>query len=131
MTVRGFYGEGTMASGDLYQISNQVTLGRTETQLIDDLRALGFANPLKQHLASRLRGDAAELFLLRRVVTLVDPVAVLVDVVGDERELHRLGIDLHDDLVGGIGAALVGRGESVDEYVQQRVARGGADGLVF
>ena len=26
LTVRGFYGEGTMASGDLYQISNQVTL---------------------------------------------------------------------------------------------------------
>ena len=32
--------EGSRAAGDFYQISNQVTLGRTEAQLVDDLRAL-------------------------------------------------------------------------------------------
>jgi protein arginine kinase len=37
LAVRGLYGEGTQALGDFYQISNQVTLGRTETDLIDDL----------------------------------------------------------------------------------------------
>ena len=30
LAVRGLYGEGTEASGHFYQISNQVTLGRTE-----------------------------------------------------------------------------------------------------
>ncbi|MDA1263567.1 MAG: protein arginine kinase [Planctomycetota bacterium] len=40
LAVRGMHGEGSRAAGDLYQISNQVTLGRTETQLVDDLRAL-------------------------------------------------------------------------------------------
>ncbi len=40
LAVRGLYGEGSRAVGDYYQISNQVTLGRTETQLIEDLRAL-------------------------------------------------------------------------------------------
>ena len=60
---------------------------------------------------------------LRRVVALVDPVAVLVEVVGGERELHRLRVDLDDDLVGGAGAPLVGRGQRVDEDVQQRVLR--------
>lgn len=39
-TVRGFYGEGTMASGDLYQISNQVTLGRTEDETLAGLREM-------------------------------------------------------------------------------------------
>ena len=34
VTVRGLYGEGSQYSGDFYQISNQVTLGRTESQLI-------------------------------------------------------------------------------------------------
>jgi protein arginine kinase len=40
LAVRGMYGEGSRAAGDFYQISNQVTLGRTEDDLIDDLRAL-------------------------------------------------------------------------------------------
>lgn len=40
LAVRGMHGEGSRAAGDLYQISNQVTLGRSETQLIEDLRAL-------------------------------------------------------------------------------------------
>ncbi|MCP3918155.1 MAG: protein arginine kinase [bacterium] len=40
LAVRGMHGEGSRAAGDLYQISNQVTLGRSESQLIDDLRAL-------------------------------------------------------------------------------------------
>lgn len=40
LTVRGQYGEGSRASGDLYQISNQVTLGRTESELVGDLSAL-------------------------------------------------------------------------------------------
>lgn len=40
LAVRGMYGEGSRAAGQFYQISNQVTLGRTEGQLIDDLRAL-------------------------------------------------------------------------------------------
>jgi len=34
LAVRGLYGEGSQAMGDFYQISNQVTLGRTEEDLI-------------------------------------------------------------------------------------------------
>lgn len=34
LAVRGLYGEGSQAMGDFYQISNQVTLGKTEDQLI-------------------------------------------------------------------------------------------------
>ncbi len=40
LAVRGFYGEGTMASGDLYQISNQVTLGVTEEEVLDGLKEI-------------------------------------------------------------------------------------------
>jgi protein arginine kinase len=40
LAVRGLYGEGSRAVGDFYQISNQVTLGRTETQLVEELEQL-------------------------------------------------------------------------------------------
>ncbi len=36
LAVRGLYGEGTQASGDFYQVSNQTTLGRTEPDVIAD-----------------------------------------------------------------------------------------------
>ncbi|NTW72366.1 MAG: protein arginine kinase [Eubacteriaceae bacterium] len=37
LTIRGLYGEGTQALGDLYQISNQNTLGVTELETINTL----------------------------------------------------------------------------------------------
>jgi len=37
LVVRGLYGEGTQASGDLYQISNQVTLGKSEEEIMQTL----------------------------------------------------------------------------------------------
>lgn len=37
LAVRGLYGEGTQAFGDFYQISNQQTLGKSETELIRNL----------------------------------------------------------------------------------------------
>ncbi|MDR1053727.1 MAG: protein arginine kinase [Planctomycetaceae bacterium] len=38
LTVRGLYGENSHPVGDLYQISNQTTLGKTELELIGTLR---------------------------------------------------------------------------------------------
>jgi len=37
LAVRGFYGEATEASGDFYQISNQITLGKTPDDLLAEL----------------------------------------------------------------------------------------------
>ena len=37
LVVRGLYGEGTQAMGDFYQISNQVTLGKSEREIIDQV----------------------------------------------------------------------------------------------
>jgi protein arginine kinase len=39
LAVRGLYGEGTEATGDFYQISNQTTLGKTEEDIIGDFRS--------------------------------------------------------------------------------------------
>ena len=40
LAVRGMHGEGSRAAGDLYQISNQVTLGVTEEAVLDGLREI-------------------------------------------------------------------------------------------
>ncbi len=37
LTARGFYGEGTQAVGNFFQISNQITLGQREEDIIDNL----------------------------------------------------------------------------------------------
>ena len=37
---RGFYGEGTQASGNFYQISNQVSMGHSEQDVIQNIRGL-------------------------------------------------------------------------------------------
>src|SRR5580658_6414501 len=38
LAVRGLYGEGTEATGDFYQISNQSTLGKSEEEIISDFK---------------------------------------------------------------------------------------------
>lgn len=40
MTIRGIFGEGSKAEGDLYQISNQVTLGLSEEEIMNNLKAV-------------------------------------------------------------------------------------------
>ncbi|MCA8924553.1 MAG: protein arginine kinase [Planctomycetes bacterium] len=37
LAVRGFYGEGTHSQGDFYQISNQITLGRSEDEILTSI----------------------------------------------------------------------------------------------
>lgn len=40
LIVRGIYGEGTEAVGNYYQISNQVTLGKSEEEIIQELETI-------------------------------------------------------------------------------------------
>ncbi|MDP3790862.1 MAG: protein arginine kinase [Candidatus Omnitrophota bacterium] len=40
LNIRGLYGEGTEASGNLFQVSNQVSLGRTEEDIMDNIERI-------------------------------------------------------------------------------------------
>ena len=40
LVVRGLYGEGSRALGDFFQISNQVTLGKSEVASLNDIRSV-------------------------------------------------------------------------------------------
>jgi protein arginine kinase len=40
MTIRGIYGEGSKALGNMYQLSNQITLGMAEEDILNNLEAV-------------------------------------------------------------------------------------------
>ncbi len=40
LVVRGIYGEGSEALGNIFQISNQITLGKSETDIVEDLQSV-------------------------------------------------------------------------------------------
>ncbi len=40
LTIRGMYGEGSKSQGSMYQLSNQVTLGITEEEAIENLKTI-------------------------------------------------------------------------------------------
>jgi len=50
--VRGFYGEGTEVMGNLFQVSNQITLGLSEEEIIDNLEKVN------QQIISQLEDQA-------------------------------------------------------------------------
>lgn len=40
LVVRGIYGEGSEADGNVFQISNQITLGKSEEDIVEDLQSV-------------------------------------------------------------------------------------------
>ena len=56
LTVRGFYGEGSKAEGEIYQISNQITLGISEEETIKRLEeAVKIIASKEQNLRDQLK----------------------------------------------------------------------------
>jgi protein arginine kinase len=53
--VRGFYGEGTEVMGNLFQVSNQITLGLSEEEIIDNLEKVN------QHIINKEQKVRKEL----------------------------------------------------------------------
>ncbi|MCQ4725366.1 protein arginine kinase [Anaerotignum faecicola] len=62
ITVRGTYGEGSEANGSVYQISNQITLGRSEEEIIENLKnAVKFVEEQETKERERfIKGNAAD-----------------------------------------------------------------------
>jgi protein arginine kinase len=63
LAVRGFYGEGSQAVGDLYQLSNQTTLGKPESVLLSELeqeilpRVIDYERAARRTLAGKRRAE--------------------------------------------------------------------------
>ena len=53
LAVRGLHGEGTEALGDFFQISNQISLGRSETEIIEDFSRVIIPKIVEYECAAR------------------------------------------------------------------------------
>ena len=51
MTIRGLYGEGSKGYGNIFQISNQITLGPSEEEIINGLNAMVYQIIEKEKMA--------------------------------------------------------------------------------
>ncbi len=68
LAVRGLYGEGSRALGDFYQVSNQITLGRDERQILGDVQlAVGRVVQWEREVRGALLRGAARVRTLDRV----------------------------------------------------------------
>jgi protein arginine kinase len=62
LAVRGLYGEGSQAMGDFYQVSNQITLGKTEAELLQQVgdvapALIEYERKARQYLIDESRRD--------------------------------------------------------------------------
>ncbi|WP_182201212.1 protein arginine kinase [Paraliobacillus salinarum] len=67
LVVRGIYGEGSEAIGNIFQISNQVTLGRSEADIIDNLLSVVKKLIEQEQFARQLLVEQSELRLENRI----------------------------------------------------------------
>jgi protein arginine kinase len=65
--VRGFYGEGSNSAGDLFQISNEVTLGKSEQEILAGLHGV-----IDQLIASER--EARDILFQKRAIFIEDSI---------------------------------------------------------
>jgi protein arginine kinase len=98
MAVRGLFGEGSDASGSIFQISNQTTLGESEEEIIKRLSSV--LNTIIEHelnaRAKLLETDASKLFdKIGRAFGILQHGQLLASTeVMNLLSLIRLGVDL-------------------------------------
>ncbi len=106
LAVRGLYGEGSEAIGNLFQISNQITLGQSEDEIIDNLYSV--ARQIIEHERAARQRLLAES--RPRIVDRVNRSLGILSHAGimDSKEAAqrlsdvRMGIDL--DLIENVSA---------------------------
>jgi len=99
MAIRGLYGEGTEATGDFFQVSNQTTLGKTEEQIVEEFlehtipHFVEYERRARQGLLKNRR-TAIEDKILRSLALLKAAKLLTSDETMYLLSLLRLGINL-------------------------------------
>lgn len=101
LAVRGLFGEGTAAAGNIFQISNQVTLGRPEDEIVTHLTAVT-RQVIEQERAAR------EALLAQAKVTVDDRVHRAFGLLAHARRLDsQEAMQLLSDVRLGVDAGLI------------------------
>lgn len=98
LAVRGLYGEGSQAMGDFYQISNQITLGRTEVELLEQVgdvvpAIIGYERRARDYLVREGQRD------LHDRVSRAYGILCSAETISSEETMHllssvRMGVNL-------------------------------------
>jgi protein arginine kinase len=92
LVVRGLYGEGTEATGNIFQVSNQTSLGKSEEEIVENLEAvvakvIETERQARQHLLTESRlqiedrvGRAYGILSSARVISTEEAMRLLSDV---------------------------------------------------
>ena len=137
VVVRGMYGEGTSAAGNLYQISNQASLGQSEEEIVTHLQSVcrevieherGAREALYREMREAVEdrvGRAYGILANARIMSSSEALPLLSDL--------RLGVDLHilpplspaawNELLVLTRAGFLQRQEGVDTPHRRDVAR--------
>lgn len=109
LTVRGIYGEGSEAVGNIFQISNQITLGQTENEIIDNLHSVVLQIIEHEKSARQRLLNESKLRLTDRVMRsfgILSHAAIMDSKEAAQRLSDvRLGVDL--ELIKGPSFALL------------------------
>ncbi|MFL5242609.1 MAG: protein arginine kinase [Gemmataceae bacterium] len=104
LAVRGLYGEGSRPAGDFYQISNQVTLGKSETTILGEIRdvipqIITYERQAREALLREGR-QALQDKISRAKGTLSSATMMTSEETMDLLSSVRLGVNLHllDDI---------------------------------
>lgn len=110
LAVRGFYGEGSEAAGDIYQISNQTTLGRSERDILHDFERQIVPQVIDYERAAR------DALLRKRRMMFEDKAHRALGLLrsarllATEESLHALSLirlGLHTRVLSGVDAGAV------------------------
>jgi protein arginine kinase len=109
LAVRGLHGEGSRAFGDLYQISNQVTLGKPEPKILGEIREviqmiLQYERQARDALMKERRQGEQDR-VARALGTLSSATMITAEETMELLSVVRLGIHLR--LINGVPATTV------------------------
>ena len=98
MTVRGIYGEGSENLGNVYQVSNQITLGKTEDDILADIQSVAEKIIQKERQARSKLMEKAGLALEDRIFRALGTLTYARILTSEEAATClsnvRLGVDL-------------------------------------
>lgn len=98
MTVRGIYGEGSENLGNIYQVSNQITLGKSEQEILADLESVVQQIIDKERLARKQLYARAQIALEDRLFRSLGTLMYAKVLTSEEAAAClsnvRLGVDL-------------------------------------
>lgn len=100
LAIRGLYGEGTEATGDFYQVSNQLTLGKSEREIINNFKNVVIPRIIEYEKAAR------QTLLTQREAALDDKIFRALGTLRHARQISseetlfllsavRLGVNLN------------------------------------